>query len=100
MSDNQFNSKYKKIFRDINNIGEIVKVEDFFNEKEMEAVMDYRKHITNNKENPIWLEKIKALASEYPALTQEIFQNPKSPQFCVGTKVIFEQPSKVHFTAI
>ena len=88
MSQENVPQKYKKIFREISDIGEIVKIEDFFNEKEMNAVMDYRKHITNNKENPIWLEKIKSLATEYPALTQEIFLNPKSPQKLISDIII------------
>ena len=88
MLDNEFNPKYNKIFNDVNNIGEIVKIEDFFNEKEMEAVVEYRKNISNNKENPDWIKKIKSLASEYPALTQEIFLNPNSPQKLISDLII------------
>lgn len=86
--EDEIDKKYHKIFRDINRIGEIVKLEDFFDKKEIELILNYRKQLKNNKNNTVWKEKIKNFAIESSSLTQEIFLNSDSPSDLISDIII------------
>lgn len=86
--EKSIDKKYNKIFNKISKIGEIVKIEDFFDENDANIVLEYRKMIKNNKENEFWKKHIKNLAIESSALTQEIFLNSETPYDLLSDVII------------